>query len=184
MLIALVVLLQALATIIRPGLIPVNLVLPIIVVGAGMYGAKVGALLGVAFACVVIASGIIGAAPLSTLMWTASPPLMILSNLVRGASFGFAAGAVYNWFAKRKPADGALAAAIVAPIVNTLIFLLSLIFFFRPILVDMAGDNNIIYHAFIVMAGTNFLVEMIINIGLVSVIVRLVQVLGVKEARA
>jgi uncharacterized membrane protein len=183
MLIALVVLLQALATIIRPGFIPVNLVLPIIVVGAGMYGAKVGALLGVAFACVVIASGISGAAPLSTLMWTASPVLMVISNLVRGAAFGFAAGAVYNFMAKRKPSDGALAAAIVAPIVDTLIFLLSLIFFFQPILVDMAGDTNIIYHAFIVMAGTNFLVEMLINVGLVSVIVRLVQLLGVKEAR-
>jgi len=40
-------------------------------------------------------------------------------------------------------------------------------------LVHFAGETNIIYHAFIVMAGTNFVIELFINVGLVSVIVRI-----------
>ena len=43
---AIIVILQMVATFIRPGLIPVNLVLPTIVIGSAMYGAKAGALLG------------------------------------------------------------------------------------------------------------------------------------------
>ena len=179
-LMALVVLLQMLATFIRPGLIPVNLVLPIIVVGAARYGAKTGALLGICFGGVVLASGITGTAPLSALMWAANPFLMTIATLGRGAAFGYMAGLAYNLMSKKNPQDGILAAAIVAPIVNTLIFLLALIFLFRPILVNMAGDTNIIYHAFIGMAGTNFIIEMLINVGLVSVIARLVRLVGSK----
>jgi len=170
---AIIILLQATATFIRPGLIPINLVLPAIVIGAAMYGVKAGAFLGMCFGAVVLVSGITGTAPMSAMMWAANPILMTIVTLGRGAAQGYVAGMAFVLFSKKKRQDGVLAAAIVAPIVNTGIFLLALIFLFRGTLVHFAGDTNIIYHAFIVMAGTNFIVEMFINVGLVSVIVRI-----------
>jgi len=181
---AIIIMLQITATFIRPGLIPINLVLPAIVVGAAMFGVKTGAFLGMCFGAVVLASGISGTAPMSTMMWAANPILMAIVTLGRGAALGAAAGVAYKLLSKKKQQDGVLAAAIVAPIVNTGIFLAALIFLFRDTLVHFAGDNNIIYHAFIVMAGTNFIIELFINIGLVAVIVRILEAIKLTRKEA
>jgi len=181
---AIIIMLQTTATFIRPGLIPINLVLPAIVVGAAMYGAKTGAFLGMCFGAVVLMSGITGTAPMSTMMWTANPILMTIVTLGRGAALGYVAGVVFALFSKKKQQDGVLAAAIAAPIVNTGIFLAALIFLFRDTLVHFAGDTNILYHAFIVMAGTNFIIELFINIGLVAVIVRILDAIRVTRKGA
>ncbi|MCL2616705.1 MAG: ECF transporter S component [Defluviitaleaceae bacterium] len=173
---AIIVILQVVATFIRPGLIPVNLVLPTIVIGSAMYGAKAGALLGLCFGAVVLSSGISGTAPMSTMMWSASPLLMTVVTLGRGAAQGYAAGVVYTMFKKKSTFAGVLAAAIVAPIVNTGIFLGALILLFRDTLVHFAGDTNALYFAFMVMAGTNFLFELIVNVVLVSAIDRIIRV--------
>ena len=175
---AIIVILQVVATFVRPGLIPVNLVLPAIVVGAAMYGAKAGAVLGLCFGAVVLSSGITGTAPMSTMMWGASPLLMTIVTLGRGAAQGYAAGVVYTAFAKKSTYAGVLAAAIVAPIVNTGIFLAALIFIFRDTLVHFAGDTEVLYFAFMVMAGTNFLFELVVNVVLVSAIDRIIRVIG------
>jgi len=174
---AIIIVLQVTATFIRPGLIPINLVLPAIVVGAAMYGAKTGAILGLCFGGVVLASGITGTAPMSAMMWTANPILMTIVTLGRGAAQGYVAGLVFILLSKKRKQDGVLAAAIVAPIINTGIFLLALIFLFRDTLVHFAGETNILYHAFIVMAGTNFIIELFINVGLVAVIVRVLEII-------
>jgi len=181
---AIIVLLQATAIFIRPTLIPINLVLPAIVVGAAMYGAKAGAFLGTCFGAVVLVSGITGTAPMSAMMWTANPILMTIVTLGRGAAQGYIAGIVFLLFAKKRHQDGVLAAAIVAPIVNTGIFLAVLIFLFRNTLIYFAGETNFLYHAFIVMAGTNFIIEMFINIGLVSVIVRILDSIKISNRGA
>ena len=173
---AIIVVLQVIATFIRPGLIPVNLVLPTIVIGAAMFGAKAGALLGLCFGAVVLSSGIAGTAPMSTMMWTASPFLMAAVTLGRGAAQGYAAGLAYSLLSKKSTYAAILAAAIIAPIVNTGIFLLALIFLFRDTLVHFAGGTDILYFAFVVMAGTNFLLELSINVVLVSVIDRVIRV--------
>ena len=182
MLAAIIVLLQTTATFIRPGLIPVNLVLPAVVIGASMYGAKAGAFLGLCFGGVVLTSGITGTAPMSTMMWAANPILMTIATLGRGAAQGYIAGITFSHFSKKNVQDGVLAAAIVAPITNTGIFLAALILFFRPTLIHFAGETNIFYHAFIVMAGTNFVIELFVNVGLVSVIMRIMN--AVKTVRA
>ncbi|MCL2213050.1 MAG: ECF transporter S component [Oscillospiraceae bacterium] len=166
---AVIVVVQTLTTFVwPPGTIPINLVLPAIVVGAALYGTKAGMFLGLCFSAVVIASGITGAAGLSNLMWIASPVLFILVTLVRGASIGLVAGIVFSAVSQKDTQLGVLVAAVLSPVVNTGIFLLSLIFLFRDVLRGIAGENNIIYHAFIVMAGTNFIVELAVNIGLVT----------------
>jgi len=175
---AIIVILQVVATFVRPGLIPVNLVLPAIVIGAAMYGAKAGAILGLCFGAVVLSSGITGTAPMSTMMWGASPLLMTIVTLGRGAAQGYAAGAAYTAFAKKSTYAGVLAAAIVAPVVNTGIFLAALIFLFRGTLVHFAGDTEVLYFAFVVMTGTNFLFELVVNVVLVSAIDRIIRVLG------
>jgi len=182
---AIIIMLQTLSTfILRPGLIPINLVLPAIVVGAAMYGPKAGAFLGACFGTVVLFSGITGTAPMSGMMWTANPILMTIVTLGRGVAKGYVAGVVFAIFSKRKHQDGVLAAAIVTPIVNTGIFLAALIFLFRSTLVHFAGDTNILYHAFIVMAGTNFIIELFINVGLVSVIVRILDSIKITQRGA
>jgi uncharacterized membrane protein len=170
---AVIIVLQSFTTFVRPGLIPVTLALPPIIIGAALYGWKVGALLGTAFGTVVMLSGITGVAPLSTYMFAANPTLMVLVTLGRGAAVGLAAGLVYKLLSKENIYFAVMAAAVTAPIVNTSIFITVMIAFFRSWLIER-DIGTTFFQVFAVLAGINFSFELVVNIVLAPVIVRLI----------
>ena len=167
---AVIVVVQTLTTFVWPGVIPMNLVLPVIVMGAILYGRQSGAILGMTFAAIVIWSGISGQAAISTIMWEGSPIIMVASNLIRGAATGFFAAMIYNATAKKDTNVRILITAALTPIINTGIFIATLLVFFQEILRDRAGDTNVLVFTFFTFTGFNFILEMVVNIGLVSVI--------------
>jgi uncharacterized membrane protein len=182
--IAIVVILQSFATyvnFITPGTIPIALVLPPIVIGAALYGAKVGALLGASFGTVVLFSGITGMAPLSAAMWGLNPVLMLLVTLGRGAAIGLAAGCVYTLLAKKNVYIAVMAAAVTAPVVNTGIFISVMALFFRGLMGEFTGLGSALVHAFTVFITINFVIELAVNIILAPAIVRLIK-LAAKRA--
>ena len=180
---AVVVILQLLGAFVRFGPFSISLVLIPIVVGAALYGAWAGAWLGFVFGMVVLLSGDAAA------FLVVNPLGTILVVLLKGALAGLCAGLVYKALSLRgetvaiPSGDGkkqgvdlsVFIAAIVCPVVNTGVFLLGCLVFFLPTISEWAaamGFENMIFG----LVGGNFLFELLFNIILSPVIVRLIKV--------
>lgn len=177
---AIVILLQALAVMIRPagGIFSISLVLVPIVVGAALYGWKAGAWLGFVFGVVVLIND-------ATAFLAINVPGTFATVLVKGICCGIAAGVIYNLLSKKSVWLGAIAAAIICPIVNTGIFLIGCKFFFMEAIngwAAAAGFDNAGKFMIIGLVGVNFLIEMGINIILSSAIVKIVHIVRSKES--
>jgi len=176
--VAVVVALQILGSFIRFGAFSVSLVLVPIVVGASVYGAATGALLGGAFGIVVLINCANGVDIGGYMLWTANPPLTAALCLVKGVLAGYAAGLIYEKINKVNKFFGLLSAAVICPVVNTGIFILAMICFYRATLVIWAGDTHFLYFAFIGLAGVNFLLELCVNIVLCPAAARVIKAIG------
>ena len=164
--------------IIMPGL-----ALAPILIGAALYGPKAGACLGGVFGAVVLLACILGWDPGGAILWNANPFLTALVCLGKGILAGLAAGLVYRaiaWGGKSHSSGrmlgGSIAAGIVSPVVNTGLFLLGLFFLFPTYLeawATGAGQTVITYMIF-TMVSINFVLELLINLVLSTVIVRVV----------
>ncbi|MCL1804534.1 MAG: ECF transporter S component [Clostridiales bacterium] len=172
MLTAVVVVLQFLGAFIRFGPFSISLVLMPIAVGAALIGVWAGAWLGLAFGLVVLLSG-------DAAVFLAIDPFgTIVVVLLKGALAGLAAGAAYKALAKAGKTVAAVTAAAVCPIVNTGIFILGTYVFFLPTIRswgEAAGFASATAFIFVGMIGLNFVVELILNLVLSPVIIRLVQ---------
>ena len=157
---ALVVVLQFLGSFIRFGMFSISLVLIPIVVGAALYGVGAGAWLGFAFGVVVLLSGDAAA------FLAVNVPGTILTVLAKGTT-SLAVGT----------------AAILCPVVNTGVFLLGCAVFFLPTITgwgEAAGYPNVGNYILFGLVGGNFLFEVLFNIILSPVILRLIR-LGQKS---
>ena len=174
---AIVVILQFLGAFIRFEPFSISLVLIPIVVGAALYGVLAGAWLGFVFGLVVLLSGDAAA------FLVISPLGTILVVLLKGALAGLCAGAVYRAMSKSNEIVAVIVAAIVAPVVNTGIFLLGCLVFFLPTVTEWGqamGFESVGKYMILGLVGGNFLFELLFNVILSPVIVRLVR-LGRKE---
>ena len=184
---AVVVILQLLGAFVRFGPFSISLVLIPIVVGAALYGAAAGAWFGFVFGMVVLLSGDAAA------FLVVNPLGTILVVLLKGALAGLCAGLVYKALSRRdkkislpsgdgkqKSVDLAvIAAAVICPVVNTGIFLLGCLVFFLPTISEWAaamGFENVGRYMIFGLVGGNFLFELLFNIILSPVIVRLIKV--------
>jgi uncharacterized membrane protein len=174
---AIVVVLQLLGSFIRFGPFSISLVLVPIVVGAALYGPAAGAWLGFVFGLVVLLSGDAAA------FLAVNPIGTILTVLVKGTGAGFLAGLTYRALAKVNDWLAVIAAAVVAPVVNTGIFLVGCLLFFMPTITEWAtamGFPSVGNYMIFGLVGANFLFELLFNIVLSPVIVRLIKI-GRKE---
>ena len=187
MMTVIVILLQFLGAFIRFGPFSISLVLIPIVVGAALYGVIAGAWLGFVFGMVVLLSGDAAA------FLVISPAGTILVVLLKGILSGLCAGAVYKAL-RRVDAQillkvkgrekwgvelGVIVSAIVAPVVNTGIFLLGCLVFFLPTIREWGlstGFESVGKYMILGLVGGNFLFELLFNIVLSPVIVRLIRI--------
>lgn len=183
---AVVVILQLLGSFVRFGPFSISLVLIPIVVGAALYGIWAGAWLGFVFGIVVLLQ------PDTGVFLTISPLGTILVVLLKGALAGLCAGFVYKALSKlraekesgsKEKKSGSdlavIAAAVVCPVVNTGIFLLGCLVFFLPTISEWAagsGFESVGRYMIFGLVGGNFLFELLFNIVLSPVIVRLIRV--------
>ncbi len=169
---AIVVVLQLLGAFVRFGPFSISLVLVPIVVGAALYGPLAGAWLGFVFGMVVLISGDAG------LFLAVNPLGTILVVLLKGALAGLAAGAVYRLQSKRET-PAVVGAAVVAPVVNTGVFLLGCLVFFLPTVSGWAaasGYDDVGKYMIFGLVGLNFVFELLVNVILSPVIVRLIRI--------
>jgi len=175
---ALVVVLQVVATFIKPFGFSFTLALTPIVVGAALYGSKSGAWLGGVFGVVVLLMCIFGADAGGAILWNVNPAMTAVLCIVKGAAAGWVTGLVYNALNKKKMTARVISAAICTPIVNTGIFCLGMALFFHDKLVEWAAGANLVYFVFIGLIGLNFLIEMVVNVALSPIIVRIIDARG------
>ena len=130
-----------------------------IVIGAALYGVGAGAYLGAVFSATVLL-------------------LSVLLIMLKGTAAGLAAGLVYRALEKKNKVLATFAAAVVSPLVNTFIFVFGLFLFFRPVFNEWAknADSNVFLYFFTFVIGLNFIIELLTNVILSPVIVRIVDV--------
>ena len=168
---ALVVILQLLGSFIKLGPFSVSLVLVPIVLGAAMCGYKVGAWLGLVFGVVVLVSGDAAA------FYTINVPGTIATVLVKGTLCGLLAGLTYKLLENKNRYLAVMASAVVCPVVNTGVFLLGCKLFFMSAITEWglgAGFESVTQYMFLGLAGGNFIFELITNIILAPVILRVI----------
>jgi uncharacterized membrane protein len=174
---AIVIVLQFFGSAIRFGPFSISLVLIPIVVGAALYGVAAGAWLGLVFGAIVLLSG--DAAPFMAVSVIGT----ITTVLVKGVLCGLFAGLVYKLLEKKNQTAATICSAITAPVVNTGIFLLGCLVFFLPTVRawgEAQGFESVGKFMVIGFVGFNFLFELLVNVVLSPVIVRLIN-LGKKE---
>ena len=173
---AIVVVLQVLGSFIHFGSFSISLTLIPIVVGAALYGAGAGAFLGGVFGVVVLINCINGTDPGGYVLWTANPFLTAVLCLAKGVLAGYAAGLVYRLLEQKNKIVGTILAAVVCPVVNTGIFCLGLALCFYDTLIAWAGGASVVYYVLVVLAGVNFLAELVVNVVVSPIIVRIINV--------
>ena len=168
---AIVIVLQLLGSFIRFGPFSISLVLVPIVIGAALYGVWAGGWLGFVFGAVVLLSGDAAA------FLAVNPGGTILTCLAKGFLAGLCAGLVYNLFCGKNETFAAISAAVICPVVNTGVFLLGCLLFFMETISGWAsamGFENVGTYMIVGFVGLNFVFEMLVNVILSPVIIRLI----------
>ena len=172
---AIIVVLQIVASFIKFGPFSITLALAPIIIGAALFGKGAGAWLGGVFGVGVLLACVMGWDVGGNILFTANPLLTAILCIVKGALAGLAAGAVFQAVSKKNMTGGSILAGIVSPVVNTGVFCLGLALFFYDTLVAWAGGTDLIYYIIFGLTGVNFLLELVINLVLSTVIVRVVK---------
>ncbi|MBO4413611.1 MAG: ECF transporter S component [Clostridia bacterium] len=153
------------------GMFTVSATLVPIVVGAALCGAPVGAWLGLVFGFAVLISGDAAA------FLTINPVATIFTVLIKGAAAGLAAGLIFRFIEKKNRTLAVITSAVAAPIVNTGLFLIAcFLFFMEPVSAWATGSgySNVVAYAFLGLAGINFIAELVLNVVLCPVILRVI----------
>lgn len=171
---ALVILLQMMGSFIRLGPFSISLVLLPIVIGAATCGIGIATWLGFVFGAVVLISGDAAA-------FLAVDPLgTVITVMVKGTLAGLVAGLLYEEISPTNRYLAVVVAAIACPLVNTGVFLLGCrVFFMETVTIwaEQAGlGGNVAHYMIFFLVGGNFLFEILSNMILSPVIVRLLKV--------
>lgn len=170
---AITLVLQLLGSFIKFGPFSISLVLVPIVVGAAICGKFSGAWLGFVFGLSVLISGDASA------FLAVSPIGTILTVLLKGILCGLAAEFCYRLTAKSSPVLATFVSAIACPVVNTGIFLIGCKLFFMELITQWAtglGFESVGAYMILVLVGGNFIFEVVANLVLSPIIVRLIKI--------
>lgn len=169
-LLALVIVLQAALGTIQIGVVQLNFSLIPIVLGALLYGAIAGGILGFANGVVVLIQVIIGGGnPFYQIIWTMTPFWAALTCLVKTTAAGFLAGWLFELIAKKNVLVGVFTASAVVPVVNTMLFILGCLCMnesineFQAMLPNFAGMNVFVF-ILVGLVTFNFFIELAINL--------------------
>ena len=175
---AIVAVLQVVSMYITFGPFNITLALTPIIIGAALYGWQAGAFLGAVMGIVVLLTN-------AQAFLAVNIPGTIITCILKSALAGLAAGVVYSLLAKKNRTAAVITAAFVTPIVNTGVFLLGCLVFFLDTIKAWAGSDSVAHYMIFGLVGSNFIIELAVNLALSSAIVRILDVVlpGRKSAR-
>ena len=149
---ALEIILQLLSMIL-PTAVNLNLALVVITIGAMMYGPIVGGFLGFVNGAVILLSP-----NTVTVFMSISPVATILVCLLKTTLAGIIGGLLFKLTSKKNDVAASVVAAIIVPVINTMIFALFTYFFFMNGL-GLESFGQI----FTILIGINFIFEIVTN---------------------
>lgn len=165
LLMALVVVMQFVSGLIPPvGGFSISLVLIPVVLGSALYGPGVGALLGGTFGAIVFINCVTGADPGGAMVLQANPVLCFIVVMAKGILAGMVSGWVYKLLKGKNAYLAMLCAAIICPIVNTGVFVVCMLTFFKDVLSAWAGGGDLLAYVLTGLVVANFLPELAINV--------------------
>lgn len=112
------------------------------------------------------------------MVFQANPVLCLLVVLGKGVLAGMSAALVYRLFAGRNKYIATLCAAIVCPVVNTGVFILCMMTFFKDVLAAWADGGEVISYVLSGLVLCNFVPELIINIVFSPASTRIAQIVN------
>ncbi len=168
---AIVFLLQIISLFMRGPMFSITLVLVPIVIAVAICGTKAGPWLGFVFGVAVLVSGDANA------FLAFSPVATVVVVLLKGTLAGLVAALVYRALEKKNRYLAVSLAAISAPITNSAVFLLGSVTLFSDLIESWAGGSQSVFMFTITaLIGINFFIELAINLVLVPVIFRIVEI--------
>lgn len=171
--IAITVILQTISYFVKIGTFSITLTLiPIILAGA-LYGPVYSTVLGFSFGLVTVVGSITGVDSGGNFLFNVSPVRTILLCMVKAILCGFVAGIIPLIFKKENQTLSVIIAAVLTPVTNTGFFILFMFLFFKKQLYLWAGGTDIVTYIFVGLIGINFLIELLINVILSPVILRI-----------
>lgn len=185
MLAAVVIVLQAVGSVIKIGPFPINLALTPIIIGAALYGWKAGTILGTVLGVYIFCAGLwIDGSMIPMVQYNFFASLILC--LGKTAAAGALAGLVFRLIEKKSAFRATLTASIITPITNTTIYALGMMSIFNGFLSEVAianGSTNPISFLFLTVIGLNFIVELVLNTALATVITRIIDYYNRKVKR-
>lgn len=154
------------------GLASISLTLVPVVLGAALCGPMAGAWLG----------GVSGAVFFLTAdaaFWLGlSIPGTIITVMIKGIMAGYLAGLTYSLLEKHNRYLAIVASAVVAPVVNTGIFIIGCLIFFIEAVQSMAVAEGMGIGAYLILffVGLNFVFELLVNMVLSPAIARVMDI--------
>jgi uncharacterized membrane protein len=175
-LLALVVVLQAVGGTIPIGVVSLNFTLVPIALGAILFGAGGGAFLGFACGIVVLIQVILGGG-FYAVIWTGSPVLTTLTCIVKTTAAGALAGLVYKLIAKKNKLAATFVSAGLVPVINTSIFVLGCLCMSDTLTAEYGiSGGNLLVFILVSLVTYNFFIEFAINLLLAPAIHRVISV--------
>ncbi|MBQ7064346.1 MAG: ECF transporter S component [Firmicutes bacterium] len=168
---AIVIALQLAGSFIRFGTFSISLVLIPIVLGGALYGPLAGMWLGLVFGAAVLLSGDANTFMVLNVGGT------IATVLIKGVLAGLAAGLVYKALEHRNQYAAVICAAIICPVVNTGVFLIGCLVFFMDTIRawgEGLGFTSVGKYMIVGLVGLNFIFELVLNVVLSPVVLRLI----------
>ena len=162
-LLALVIVLQAVLGAINVGPVTLNFTLIPIVLGGILFGGVAGAILGFACGVIVLIQVMLGGNPFYTLIWANDPIVTTLTCLVKSTVAGYLGGLAYKFISKKQPIVAVFVASAIVPIVNTLLFIIGCLFMFNSVY-SMAGSESLLKFILVGLVTFNFFIELALNL--------------------
>lgn len=180
-LLALVVVLQALGGSINIGLVQLNFTLIPIVLGALLLGPIAGGVLGFACGVVVLIQVIIAPAGFYYIIWTFSPVVTVFTCIVKTTVAGFVAGILFNIVKKKNKHVAVFLASGIVPIINTALFIVGCLCMNSSItafqgMLDGFGGMNILVFILVGLVTFNFFFEFAINLLVSPALYRVIKI--------
>ena len=168
-LMAIEIVLQFIGNYIALGPVSINLSLVPITLGAILFGPWVGLLLGIINALFVLL------APSTMLFYNVSVAGTVGTVLIKSSMAGFLGALIYMLLNRKNNLVATIVTSISVPVINTGLFVVGCLLFFKPLLEQYQGDfPNIYAFLFIGMIGWNFIFEVAVSAVLIYPIYRII----------
>ena len=168
---ALVFLLQVISLFMRGPMFSMTFVLVPIVIAVALCGFAAGPWLGLVFGLAVLATGDANA------FLAINPWGTVIVVLLKGVLAGTAAALVYMLLLKVNKYLAVVVAAITSPIVNTGVFFIGCLVFFKDFVDSLTpAGGSAVGTVITVLIGINFIIEVAVNLILVPTIYRIIEI--------